>query len=446
MKGIICMEKIIILLALATFSQAREVVPPPFAGTPFPNQDLPLHGGPWIGTTSNKGAAPNATEASALEKAIDETGIGNALKSAGIHAAGWGILGANVSTAKTSNLPLGYSLFPNRIDLNEVAFRLVRNVDTLQEDHIDWGFRIDALYGADYYMFISKGLFFNQFVNQAKTTNVTYGFDIPQIYGDVYFPQIADGMNIRAGRVLTNPTVYMNRTFLFSHTVYDSSTGDTQTGVFDTLKLNNNITLQLGVANTPDVSLFAPSDRKTSLFAAAQLNTTSQADSLYLMVYGLNDGNYAYHNWQTFYAIWTHKFSQGFFFRLQNAYFYMNNVPVNAGENATVYPNNYIPAGTLDATVTKANTRGYSVVGLLAYAFSDLDYIAARFENTLDQQGTLTGTAALYRGYTLGWGHTWTSWLSSTAEVRRDIASATAYNGGTASTITLGIVSLTARY
>lgn len=35
----------------------------------------------------------------------------------------------------------GYNIFPNRLDLDQAVIYLERVPDTVQTDHIDWGFR-----------------------------------------------------------------------------------------------------------------------------------------------------------------------------------------------------------------------------------------------------------------------------------------------------------------
>jgi hypothetical protein len=39
---------------------------------------------------------------------------------------------------------------PNAINLHQLDLHAVWLPDTYQTDHIDWGFRVDALYGKDY--------------------------------------------------------------------------------------------------------------------------------------------------------------------------------------------------------------------------------------------------------------------------------------------------------
>jgi hypothetical protein len=43
-----------------------------------------------------------------------------------------------------------YAQQPNAINLHQLDLHAIRLPDTCQTDHIDWGFRVDTLYGMDY--------------------------------------------------------------------------------------------------------------------------------------------------------------------------------------------------------------------------------------------------------------------------------------------------------
>jgi hypothetical protein len=78
---------------------------------------------------------------------------GNKLKDAGIQVYGWLNPGVNVSTScghKNGNAPSGYDYIPNAIEPNQAALYIERVPDTGQRDHMEWGFKISALYGAHY--------------------------------------------------------------------------------------------------------------------------------------------------------------------------------------------------------------------------------------------------------------------------------------------------------
>jgi hypothetical protein len=50
----------------------------------------------------------------------------------------------------SGNSPYLYAQQPNAINLHQLDLHAIRLPDTYQTDHIDWGFRVDALDGMDY--------------------------------------------------------------------------------------------------------------------------------------------------------------------------------------------------------------------------------------------------------------------------------------------------------
>jgi hypothetical protein len=49
-----------------------------------------------------------------------------------------------------SNLPNAYWIVPNTIQLDQAVVKIEREIDWLQTDHIDWGFKSVSLGGIDY--------------------------------------------------------------------------------------------------------------------------------------------------------------------------------------------------------------------------------------------------------------------------------------------------------
>ena len=131
-------------------------------------------------------------------QAIYEGPGGQAWKDSKVQIYGWVNFSGNISTShpsKTSengNFPLIYDLRPNRMELNQIVLYLERLPDENQTDHIDWGFRVSALYGLDYRFTFSRGWFSDQLLKH----NSYSGFDTPMVYFDIYIPNIFQGMNI----------------------------------------------------------------------------------------------------------------------------------------------------------------------------------------------------------------------------------------------------------
>ena len=124
------------------------------------------------------------TQAGPLMEAIWSGPGGDAWKNSGIQIYGWLNGGFNVSTSKES----GYANFPtasaeraNGVELDQEVLYIERQPDTVQTDHIDWGFRLAALYGLDYRFTTAKGYFSNQLLGK----NQENGFDLPMAYFDL---------------------------------------------------------------------------------------------------------------------------------------------------------------------------------------------------------------------------------------------------------------------
>jgi hypothetical protein len=169
-------------------------LPAPLDSPPFPSGEWPLGGSQVIGVPD--------TAVGPLMKWLFDGPNGQVWKDSRIKLDGWAEIGANVSTSSHSLFPAGYPIHPNRVELNQFIFRIERLPDTAQKDHVDWGFNVTNIYGLDYRYTIMKGIFSDQLL--AK--NCTYGYDVPTFYGELYFPQIAEGMNVRVGRFLSVPT------------------------------------------------------------------------------------------------------------------------------------------------------------------------------------------------------------------------------------------------
>src|SRR5271166_2451017 len=78
-----------------------------------------------------------------------------------------------------------------------------RQPDTVQTDHVDWGFRSTLIYGIDYRYMTAGGWFSDQLLKH----NELYGWDPTEQYFDVYFPGLAQGLIVRTGRWIACPDI-----------------------------------------------------------------------------------------------------------------------------------------------------------------------------------------------------------------------------------------------
>ena len=131
---------------------------------------------------------------------------GKALNDAHIQIYGWVNFGGNVSTNTVKpggNWPAAYMYTPNTAQLDQAVIYIERLPDTVQKDHVDWGFRFSAMYGENYRYTTAYGLASYQLLNH----NLVNGYDFPMVYGEIYIPFVAEGLLLRFGRFISLPDI-----------------------------------------------------------------------------------------------------------------------------------------------------------------------------------------------------------------------------------------------
>jgi len=137
--------------------------------------DWAFPGSDYLGPTPLIGV-PDTDPLYPLTKAV--SAIAPALKDARIKIYGWANPGISVSSSNKSNIPESYAIVPNRLELDQAVLRIERLPDTVQTDHLDWGFRLTPMYGIDYRWTTSQGWFSGQLLKH----NYLYGFDPVEAY------------------------------------------------------------------------------------------------------------------------------------------------------------------------------------------------------------------------------------------------------------------------
>jgi len=258
---------------------SRRIPPSPFDSPPFPSGDWQIGGTPILGDPGELAPWP-------LMQAIYAGPSGDWWKKSRIQIYGWEDFSWNVSTSTNTsrganaNFPLIYDLRPNRIEQNQFVLYVERVPNEAQRDYIDWGFRVSAVYGLDYRFMISRGLFSDQLLKH----NNYYGFDMPMVYFDLYIPQVFQGMNIRIGRVISEPDIEAQlapNNLMSSHSIVYGFDNYTQTGIFTTTKINSQWTVQVGISNGTDVALWQddPGNQPTGT-GMVQWRSPDQRDSI----------------------------------------------------------------------------------------------------------------------------------------------------------------------
>jgi opacity protein-like surface antigen len=394
----------------------RTGLPAPLDSPPFPSGDWPLGGSQLIGVPD--------TAVGPLMKALYDGPNGQAWKDSRIKIYGWGEMGANGSNSNVSLQPAGYPIRPNRFELDQLVFRIERLPDTVQSDHVDWGFNVTNVYGLDYRYTIMKGIFSDQLL--AK--NRTYGYDMPTFYGELYFPQIAQGMNVRIGRFLSVPDIETQMApgnYLYTHSLLYIFDPFTQMGIMNTVKLNDQWLVQFGAHAGNDVAGWEKQDAKFTPVACVRWTSRDNKDSIYPCVNSINNGKYAYDNIQMFVVTWSHKFNPLWNMQTEAYYTYQRDVPSVFGP-LPIEPNTngaVCPFGQVSCFAP-----AWAIVNYQNFKITKTDFFVTRNEYFSDDRGQRTGTASRYTTHSIGWGHWFNAWGENTGLLRPELRYEHSYN------------------
>jgi hypothetical protein len=386
----------------------RRIPPAPFDSPPFPSGDWQIGGTPIIGDPGIVGPWP-------LMEAIYAGPNGDAWKKSRIQIYGWEAFSWNVSTSTNTsrgpngNFPLIYDLRPNRFEQNQFVLYVERVPDEFQIDHIDWGFRVSAVYGLDYRFMISRGFFSHQLLKE----NNYYGFDMPMVYFDLYIPRIFQGMNVRIGRIISEPDIEAQlapNNLMASHSLVYGFDNYTQTGIFTTTKLSQQWTVQIGLSNGTDIALWQddPGNQPTGT-VMVQWIAPSQTDSIYLGDNAFNNGEFGYNNLQQIVGTWTHKFNDQIYTATEALYMYMF--------DAKTHPTAEVPFQSSSFPVKPGYAPEWGIVNYTMFRIAPSAFLTVRNEFYDDIVGSRTGHATKYSEHSVG--VTW--WLNKIMTLRPEL-------------------------
>ena len=422
--------------------------PQPADSPPYPFTEWPYGAATLLGANR-----PNSVD-SPLMVGLAPTPLGQWMQDAHIQAYGWVEVGANASTShvKGGNAPAGYDYNPNTAQMDQTVLYIERTPDTVQTDHVDWGFRLSGIYGVDYRYTASDGLGSNQLTK----SNKNYGWDVPMLYGELYVPQVAKGLLIRVGRFISIPDIEAQlapNNYMYSHSMTYTFDNFTNTGVMATLAVTKNLFLQAGVTDGtetyignlgeskpnpypnplyPNATFRKDPGAQPSFSGCIRYQSDSANDNIYVCVNGINDGVWGYNNLQWRGFTYYHKFTKKFHVAVEVYNIYENDVPnVNNPLVQTIFANGGTPfsgpnfrfnapdaAQCHDAATLKCHANVQAELAYWNYQFSPLDNFTIRTEYFDDMQGQRTGVATGYLGLAAGIQH----WLSPQIELRPEIA------------------------
>jgi len=369
----------------------------PLSSPPFPSADWSYGGSPVIGEPDGN-VYPFMT---ALNGAKSRTKV-----------YGWVEPEGNLSTSRNRNTPEVDDIFSNRVELGQVVLYVERLPDSVQRDHIDFGFHLTALYGTDYRFTTNKGYFSGQLLDHNRQN----GFDPTLEYVDIYFPQVAKGMNLRAGRFISVPGIEAQLTpynYMFSHSLLYSVDPFTDTGVLATIQVTDQLVVQAELSASHDVALWTP-DAKPAFTGCVNYTTKSVNDNFYLCANGINDGKYAYNNLQQYDGTWYHRFNGTWHIATEVYGMYELDVP---SVNGSIVPEKGTYGANCRAGEQRCIAPEWAAVNYVNKQLSAHDFLSFRSDFLNDKKGQRTGYAGRLSEGTVSYNH----WIGSTVQLRPEV-------------------------
>jgi hypothetical protein len=381
----------------------RRAPPSPWNSPPFPTSEY--QGYPLIGVPPNSSVHP-------FMEALYRGPLGDAILDSRIEMHGWVTAGGNWSNATKSNLPAAYWIVPNSLQVDQAVVKFEREVDSVQTDHIDWGFRSVSLFGIDY-RYTTAGGWFSQ---QLLYHNNLYGYDPVELYGELYIPpQIFQGAEIRCGRWIACPdieTQYSVDNYLASHSLLFTYDTYTQTGVMGSVQLTKRNMVQAAIQAGTDMAPWYPGALPT-LFAGWRWVSPSNKDAFYTCLNNWNNSKFRYFmadghksghdNFNYIVTTWSHAFSSKVHTHTEAYYMWQINAVVG-GTPSLGAPAFFGGGGGLGKYLPGLSPN-YGVLNYTMVQLSHRDYFTLRNEWWADPRGERTGFATTYTSNTIGISH-----------------------------------------
>jgi hypothetical protein len=386
----------------ASQGPARRSPPSPWSAPPFPSSEY--QGTPVIG-------APPSTSVDPLMNALYEGPFGEQLKQSRVKVQGWITSSGNWSNARHSNLPTAYWIVPNAYELDQAVLRFMREVDTAQTDHIDWGFRSIHLYGIDYRYTTAGGWFSDQLLKH----NNLYGYDPVEQYLELYIPRIFEGAYMRLGRWIACPDIevqYAPDNYLATHSLLFTYDTYTQTGVMFALQLTRRNMIQGAIQSGTDMAPWYKGALPTGFFGWRWVSQNNK-DSVYTCLNNINNAKFRYFkvegkqaghdNFNYIVSTWTHTFTEKVHTNTE-AYFMWQFDAVKGGTPSLGPPMSFGGGGGIGPFIPGASLA-YGVLNYTMFQVSGRDYFTIRNEWWRDEQGERSGFATNYSSHTIGLSH-----------------------------------------
>ena len=344
---------------------------------------------------------------------------------------GWVDPSYNISSSNNSNVPLAYTIVPNKIVLDQFVLRAERSPNTVQTQHVDFGFHLSNILGIDYRYTISQGIFSGQIYQD----NNLYGDDPIEFNGQIYIPNIAEGMLITIGRYFSPAdveSIFAPISNFLTHSLTTTYNSYTMTGINGVVQLNKQLNILLGLHSASDTAPWAPGAHPTFQFLTRWVSKDNN-NSLIGGIVSLNDGQFTanHDNLQQMSMTWTHRFNENFKNSSEVDYIYQFNA-AKGGSCISGPIESYGGGGGGCGPIIPGLSNAVSFVNISSLKLFEKNLLSLRFDFLNDPQGQRTGYATPYLDVTLGLSHDINSYIKIRPEIRFDQAfKANAYNNGT---------------
>jgi hypothetical protein len=356
------------------------------------------------------GVPPDRTDWPVM-KALKGTGLGDCLDQHLIKVDGWVTAFGQYSNCKNSSTPASYWIVPNRPELDQAVLRIHREVDSVQTDHVDWGFRSINLYGMDYRYTTAGGWFSNQLLEH----NLQNGFDPVEEYFEVYVPWVQEGMTIRVGRWIACPdieTQYSVDNYLGSHSILFTFDTYTQTGIMFSFRLDEQNMVQAAIQAGTDMAPWYKGATPTGSFGWRWVAKDNN-DAFYTWLNNINDARFrhfnedgqpaGHDNFNYIVSTWEHRFSERVHTKTEAYFMWQFNAVV--GGTPSIGPvRSFGGGGGIGASIP-GTSLDYGILNYTMFQTSKRDYITVRNEWWNDPQGERSGFATSYSSHTIGLSH-----------------------------------------
>jgi hypothetical protein len=405
--------------AVAALENAPEQPSPESRAMPSPINSPPFPSGDWVGPTIG---APYSVPDFALMRALKGTATGEWLQRNRIFVYGWINVGGNVSSSSDSNSPASYDLVANNVVLDQAVLRVERPVDTVQTDHVDWGFRTSNLFGTDYRYTVAKGFFDKALLDENKL----YGWDCPELYGQVYLPTIGEGTVVTFGRFISPPDIEAQlapQNYIYTHSQMFTVDPYTFFGAIAATRLDKYWKIEYGAHGGNDMAPWSNSSSLNGHLMARWVSKDND-DSVWAGANSIGRGEYRneHDNLQQVVGTWGHRFNATVH-TMTEAY-YMWQFDALKGGSVSDGPVRHFGGGGGPGEELPGRSDAFGIVNYFEVQLSDKDYLTIRNDYLADWQGQRTGYRNRYTLHTVGWSHA----FSDSVQIRPEISYERAYD------------------